>query len=156
MGGTVMQKIVFDGVTCRMSGMGGNQEFKEGEEFEAAKAEAAVCSEMYFIENGYDLTVKGIAKIVDTDVYVLEAVKGKSTVIYYFDTKTFLCLRTSTTAETPQGTVQQITDFSDYRPANGVLFPYTNVQKIPAMGIEMTTKITDIQINTGLSADDFK
>ena len=156
MGGMVVQKVVFDGVTFKMSGMAGNQEFTEGEQFEAAKAEAAVCPEMNFLKNGYVLTVKGIEQVNDTDVYAVEAKKGSNSVTYYFDTKTYLILRSVTTAETPQGTVQQISEVSDYRSVSGVLFPYSTIQKIPSVGMEMKMTVTDIQVNTGLTNEDFK
>ena len=157
MGGMVVQKMTFDGVTYKMSGMGGNQEFTEGNEFEAAKVEAAVCPEMYFIQNGFTLLVKGIEKIDDTEVYVMDVKKGASDVTYYFDTKTHLLIRTITTSDTPQGKIQQITDTNDYRQAGGVLFPYTILQKVPAMNnMEMKMTITDIKVNTGLTDDDFE
>ena len=152
MGGMVMQKMVFDGVSYKVSGMGGSQELTEGPEFEAAKAEATVCPERNFVKNGYSLTVKGI----ENDAYVVEVDKGVAKTTCYFDTTSFLQLRSSTVMETPQGTIQQITEFSDYRPVGGLLFPYSTVQKIPAMGVEIKITITDIQVNTGLSSHEFK
>jgi outer membrane lipoprotein-sorting protein len=121
-----------------------------------AKAEAAVCPEMNFSKNGYVLAVKGIERIDDPDVYVLDVDRGSAKVTYYFDVNSFLILRNTATMETPQGTIQQITEYSDYRPVNGVLFPYSIIQKVPSVGMEMKMNLTDIQINTGLSADEFK
>jgi len=153
MGGMVVQKIVFDGITYKISGMGGNQEFTEGSEFETAKAEAAVCPEMNFIKNGYIINVKGI----ENDAYVVEVKKGSADVTYYFDTKTFLLIRNVTVMDSPQGKIQQITEMSDYRPVEGVLFPYSIIQKVPAMGgMEMKMTVTDILLNTGLTNEDFK
>ena len=151
-----MQKMVFDGASYKISGMGGNQEYTEGAEFEAAKAEAAVCPEMNFIKNGYLMTVKAIEQIGDADSYVVEVDRGNAKVAYYFDANTFLLLRNVTTMESPQGTIQQVSDLADYLPVNGVLFPHSITQKIPAMGMEMKMTVTDIQINTGLSDEEFK
>ena len=156
MGGMVIQKMVFDGNSYKMSGMAGNQEFTEGDEFEIAKAEAAVCPEMNFVKNGYTLTIKGIDKIGDTDVYVLDVDKGSVKATYYFDSQTFLIIRNSLVVETPQGEVQQISDFSDYRAAGSVLFPHVVSQKIPAMGVETKMTVTEVKANTGLTIDDFK
>ena len=136
--------------------MGGNQEFKEGKEFDAAKAEAAVCSEMNFIKNGYVLTVKGIEKVNDVEVYVMDIKKDGADMTYFIDTKTHLIIRTISNAETEQGIIQQITELSDYRSAGGVLFPYSIVQKVPSMGMEIKMTVTDIQVNTGLTIEDFK
>lgn len=156
MGGVEVQKMVFDGVSYKLSGMAGTQEFTEGKEFEAAKTEAAVCPEMNFVKNGYTLLVKGIEKINDSEVYVMDVKKGSASVIYYFDTKTHLLVRTVTTTETPQGTIEQLTETGDYKPVGGVLFPYSIIQKIPSMNMEMKMTVTDIQVNTGLTDGDFK
>jgi len=149
-------KAVFDGVTYKVSGMGGNQEFTEGPQFDIAKAEAVVCQERDFVKNGYKLTVKGIEKVGDADAYVMEVDKGSAKAMYYFDANTFLIIRYSTAVETPQGNVQQISDLNDYRPAGNVLFLYETVQKVPAMNVEMKMTVTDIQVNTGLTNEDFK
>ena len=156
MGEMVVQKMVFDGDSYKISGMGGAQEFTEGDEFEAAKAEAAVCPEMNFIKNGYTLSVKGIEKINDTEVYALSVIKKSTESIYYFDTQTHLLVHTVVNRETPQGIVQQISESSDYRQAGGILFPYSIVQKVPSMNMEMKMTVNDIQVNTGLTVEDFK
>ena len=156
MGGMAVQKMVFDGVSYKITSMGGNQEFTEGNEFDAAKAEAVVCPEMNFLKNGYLLTVKGIEKVNDAEVYVMDVKKGGADITYYVDIKTNLIIRTISNAETEQGIIQQITELSDYRPAGGVLFPYNIIQKVPSMGMEIKMTVTDIQINTGLTVEDFK
>lgn len=154
MSGMVIQKMVFDGTAYKVSGMQGNQEFTEGTEFEAAKAEAAVCPEMNLVKNGYTLTVQGIEQINNVEAYVVTSTKGNIKANYYFDTKTGLIIRKSATEETSQS--QIITEVSDYRPVGGVLFPYLSIQKIPAMGVEMKATVTQISVNTGLTINDFK
>ncbi|MDR0296173.1 MAG: insulinase family protein [Prevotellaceae bacterium] len=149
MNGMVVQKVIFNGKTLNMSGMAGNQEFTKGKEFDAIKAEAGICPPMNFVKNGYTMTVKGI----ENDAYILDVDSG-SLKTYWFDTKTGLLIKTSTTADTPQGTIQQIMEFSDYRPVNGILFPYTIKQK--AAGMEMVTTISDVKVNAGLTNEDFK
>jgi len=156
MGGMTVQKMVFDGVSYKISGMGGAQEFTEGDEFETAKAEASVCPEMNFIKNGYTLNVKGIEMINDTEVYALNVIKKGSESVYYFDTKTHLLIQTVINRETPQGIVQQIVESGDYRPVGGVLFPFVNVQKVPSMNMEMKMIVNDIQVNSGLTIEDFQ
>ena len=151
MGGVIVQRVAFDGQTLRMSGMGGNQEFTEGTEFENAKAEAGVAPPMNFAAMGYKMTVKGIEKIGDKEVFVVVVETG-TVKTYYFDTHTGLLLRVSTIMDTPQGEMQMVTDYSDYRPVNGVLFPHK--QTVAAMGMEVT--VNSIEVNTGLADEDFK
>ncbi|MCL2727008.1 MAG: insulinase family protein [Bacteroidales bacterium] len=152
MSGMVIQKAVFDGVAYKISGMAGNQEFTEGAEFEAAKAETSVCPEMNLLKSGYAVTVKGI----ENDAYILEVDKGSTKTTYYFDVNTGLLSRQTNVVETPQGVVQQVSEYEDYRLVGGILFPYTVTQKVPSMGVEMKMVVKDIVVNTGLSADEFK
>ena len=153
MNGMVVQKVIFDGKTLSVSGMGGSQDFTKGKEFEAAKAEAGICPPMNFVKNGYTMIVKGIEKTGNTEAYVLDVNSGNLKT-YWFDTKTGLLIKTSATAETPQGPIQQIVEYSDFRPVNGTLFPYTIKQK--AAGMEMVTTISNVKVNTGLTNEDFK
>ncbi|MCL2097697.1 MAG: insulinase family protein [Bacteroidales bacterium] len=153
MGGMAVQKAVFDGEKLSMSGMGGSQEFTEGEEFDTFKAEAAVCPPMNFVKNGYQMTVKGIEQVGDAEAYVLDVNSG-SVKTYYFDIQSGLLLKTSATTETPQGAMQQVEEYSDYRSVGGMLFPYTVKQK--AGGMDMPMTVSSIEVNTGLTAEDFK
>ncbi|MDR1371450.1 MAG: insulinase family protein [Dysgonamonadaceae bacterium] len=154
-GGASMQKIVFTGTKLIMSGMGGNQEFTEGAEFESAKAEASVCQEMDFVKNGCKMTVKGTDKIGESDVYVVDVECIPSKVAtYFFDVKSGLLLKRSVSVEGPQGETQQVVEYADYKSVNEVLFAHTVTQKM--MGMEMKAVITSITVNSGLSDDLFK
>jgi hypothetical protein len=145
MGGMVMQKIVFDGSKLKMSGMQGEQEFTEGDEYESMKAEASPCPEMNYIKNGYQLTVKGIEEIDGKDAYALEVVKAKTTSIEYYDIESGLKVKTVTTVEGPQGAMQQVAEYADYKEVDGIKFPHTMKQSVS--GMAMNTTITSIEIN---------
>jgi len=153
MGDMVVQKVVFNGKTLSMSGMGGSQEVTKGKEFDAAKAEAGICPPMNFVKNGYTMTVKGIEKVGNAEAYILDVDSG-SLKTYWFDTKTGLLIKTSATAETPQGVVQTVMEYSDYRPKSGMMFPYSLKQK--AGGMEVVMRVSDVKVNTGLTNEDFK
>ncbi|GHV22916.1 hypothetical protein FACS1894174_08180 [Bacteroidia bacterium] len=154
-GGMSVQKEVFNGSKLITSGMGGGKETTEGDDFESAKAEAYVCPEMNFVKNACKITVKSTEKIGDSDAYVVDVECVKSKVVtYYFDVKSGLLVKKSSIVAGPQGEIQQIIEFADYKPVNGVLFPYTTIQKV--MGMEMKAVIGSIEVNTGLSDDLFK
>ena len=72
----------------------------------------------------------------------------------YYDAATGLLVRTEKSQEMQGQTITSIQDLSDYREVNGVLFPF--VQKITAgpQVIEMAT--SEIVVNEGVSAEDFK
>jgi len=50
--------------------------------------------------------------------------------------------------------MQQVVEFSDYRSVNGVLFPFSSKQKAARM--EMVMTVSGIEVNTGLTNEDFK
>ena len=155
MGGMVVQKIVFDGVTLKMSGMQGNAEFTEGAEFEEMKANASICSEMDYIKNGFGVIVGGIEEVNGSDAYVVTVSKGEKVVTEYYDVASGLKVKTSATVEMPQvGEIQQTTEYGDYREVNGVLFPFVTKQKVATMETVITA--TSITVNTGVTVDDFK
>ena len=154
MSGMVVQKVIFDGTTMKMSGMQGNQEFTEGEIFESAKAEAAFCPDMYYTQNGYTLTVKGVEKVNGSDAYALEVTKGKSVTMNYYDVATGLKVKSVTTMETPQGPTQQVSEMSDYRTVEGLQFPYAMKQTAGGMTMDMT--VTSVEVNKGLSDELFR
>ena len=148
MGPMVVQKIVFDGETLKMSGMQGSQDFTEGPEFEATKQEASACPEMNYFANGYQVTVKGIENIGGKDAYSLEVIKGNNISMEYYDVETGLKIKTVVTTETPQGAMQQISEFSDYKETDGVKFPYTITQS--ASGMAMNATVSSVEVNKGI------
>ena len=156
MSGMVVQKITFDGTTVKMSGMGDvNAEFTEGDEFEAIKAQSDLCPDMYYAQNGYKMTVKGIEKVNGSDAYVLEIVKGETTVmVNYYDTATGLKVKSVTTTDTPQGPVSQVEEMSNYKEVGGIKFAHTLKQS--GNGVAMDATVKKIEVNIGLTAEDFK
>jgi predicted Zn-dependent peptidase len=154
MEGMVIQKMLFDGSKLKISGMQGEQELTEGDEFESIKANAAVCPEMDYVKNKYQLTVKGIEPVNGKDTYVLEVVKGKSTKVEYYDVETGLKVKSVSSSETPQGIMQQVTEYADYKEADGVKFPYTIKQTVANMVMNIT--ITSVEINCTIDESVFK
>ncbi len=153
-GGMSVQKIIFNGVKLITSGMGGSKEFTDGNELLAAKMGSYVCPEMYYAQNGYKMSVKGIKKVKKSDAYMVDVEYAPSKVMScFFDVNSGLLVQKTMTADTPQGEMQQVTEYSDYKPVNGVLFPHTFVQK--AMGMEMKATVNKIAVNTGLSDSSF-
>lgn len=148
MAGMIVQKISFDGNRLSMSGMQGSQEFTEGNEFEAIKAEASVCPEMNYIKNGYQLSVKGIEQVNGKDAYALEVQKGENTVVEYYELESGLKVKTLATASSPQGEVQQINEIADYKEVSGVKFPHTQKQSVAGMSI--ITAISSVEVNQAM------
>lgn len=154
MGGMIIQKILFNGTALKMSGMQGNQEFTEGDEFESVRLEASVCPEMNYIKNGYELSVNGIEKVNGADAYVLNIKKGDKMTVSYYDKNTGLKVKTSTTMKTPAGEMQQISELENYQPVEGVKFPFTLKQTTAGITTNVTVKSVDV--NKGIDDTEFQ
>ncbi len=148
MGGAIIQKDVFDGKTFKISGMQGNQELAEGEEFEEKKEAIGICPEMNYSKNGYTLTVQGIEQVNGSDAYVVAVTKGERTITEYYDVAGGLKVKSVETVETPQGPTQTVTEYSDYSVREGVKFP--SKVKQSAGGMTMETEVKSIEANKGI------
>jgi outer membrane lipoprotein-sorting protein len=149
-----IQRMAFDGTTLRVSGMSGNQELTEGQEFETMKEGVGIVSERNYLQNGYTLEAGGIEKINGSDVYVLNISKGESKSVSYFDKETGLKVKSTVIVDTPAGPQQAVTEYSDYREVEGVKFPF--IIKQNTAGMVMESEITAVEINKGIDDSYFK
>jgi len=91
-----------------------------------------------------------MAKVDDKDAYVLDISSGPETKIKeYYDAETGLKLK----REVSSAAGPQSTSYSDYRDVDGIKFPYLMTI---SSSVDIPLKVTDIKINSGLKADDFK
>jgi len=97
------------------------------------------------------LTLVSLTAIDGVDVYKLNVDEDS---YRYYDAATGLLVRTEKSEEAQGQTITSVQDLSDYREVNGVLFPFE--QKITAgpQVIELTA--SEIVVNDGVSAEDFK
>jgi predicted Zn-dependent peptidase len=154
MNGMAIQKIAFDGTTLRMSGMGGSQEFTEGEIFDNIKDGASLVPEAGYIENGYTLSAGDIEEVNGQKTYVLTAIKGGNKAVSYFDVQTGLKLKSVASLATPAGDQQTIIEFSDYREVEGVKFPFRMKQNMGGMSMDCVVK--SVEINKGVDDSVFQ
>ena len=145
--GTVM-KQKFDGTEGYAEQQGMKQPMPEEELAEKAK-EKGLFPETYL--DASTLSLVSLSAIDGVDVY---KIKVEEDAYRYYDAATGLLVRTEKTQEAQGQTITSVQDLSDYREVNGVLFPF--VQKITAgpQVIEMAT--SEIVVNDGVSAEDFK
>jgi predicted Zn-dependent peptidase len=148
MGGRSVMKMNFDGATLRMGGMGGTQEETEGAMFDNIRDEAGVAPEANYVKNGYLLSVGAIEEVGGRKVYVLTAAKGESKQVGYYDVETGLKVKTATTIPTPVGDPQTVVEYSDYRPVEGVQFPFRMKQSMGGMDLEVV--VTSVEVNKGV------
>lgn len=125
----------------------GKRKNLEGEDLAEMKANAAPFEELQLAKRT-DLKVEGIEPINGSDAYVIKDGKTK----YYYDVKSGLKTAESKVREQGGKSVEQITNFNDYKEVKGIKVPFNLVQNV---GFELDIKMSDIKINEGVSEKDF-
>ena len=155
MNGNIIQRMAFDGTTLKISGMMGEaQELTEGDAVEGARIQAGICTELYYINNGYSLEVAGIEEVNGKEVFVLNISKGEYKSYSYFDKATGMKVKSVTPVKTPMGEQQTISEFLEYKETNGVKFPLKVRQTTGGMVMDMET--LSIEVNKNIDDSVFK
>lgn len=159
MGGQTVMKMMYDGTTGYQLQMGQKQDMDENE-LNRKKAVKGIFEQVYYQESGYKLEVKGMEKSGAANVYVLAVIPpaGGGTRMEYYDVNSGLLLKTVETREEGGTQISQTTEFSDYKKVGNVLFAHRLATTIgtPMGAQEFAMVISDIKLNEGVTADDFK
>lgn len=152
--GVGQQKQVFDGEKGKMSMMGQEQELT-GAQLEAMKVEATLNSYLYYDKLGVKLELGGMESLNGKDAYKVNLVypSGKKSVQYY-DVESGLLVKTSSTVDSPQGSMNIATEYADYKEVKGIKVAHKIIQGTPMGSIELT--VTSVEYNTNPSDDLFK
>ena len=112
-------------------------------------------AEMMFEDLGYKTELKGVEKIEGFDAYVvaLETPEGDKKTQYYA-VETGLKIREMETKDAGGRTVTEITDFSDYKEIDGIMFPHT-MTVTGMMPIPMKMMVAEIKVNKGIDESVF-
>jgi outer membrane lipoprotein-sorting protein len=158
MSGNVVMKSVFDGDKGYQMQMG-NKKDMTADEIAPKKVFTSLTEQSDYLTNpAFKLVVKGIQKVNGADAYQLLVTDptGKTSTEYY-DIKSKLLVKNENTT-TNNTSVMQTIEYSDYRKVDNVMFPYKLAMTISAGGQDqnITMTVTDIKLNTGVTADDFK
>ena len=151
----ILQRMVYDGETARMSGMAGNKVL-EGDELEEMRMEAVLFPELRYDELGYKTELTEMVMSEDGNaLYVIKVISpnGKEAT-KYFNAGNGLLVKEDKTSDTPQGEMVTTTIYSDYREVEDVSIPHTLTQMVGPQKIVMTA--TEVKVNSGLSDSDFK
>jgi len=156
MNGQVVNSRIYDGTKANESGMGGSRELT-GEELNDLKEQAALCKELTYLTNGYKIALNGVEDVNGSKTYVIKVLRadGKQSTEYY-DMKTSLKVREISMVPGQSGQpVSMTTDFSDYKEANGVLFPHT-ITLSGIFPIPVKAVVSEIKVNAGIDDAMFK
>jgi predicted Zn-dependent peptidase len=155
MGGNVVFKQSFDGEKGYQM-QAGNKKDMSADEIAKKKTQTYIINQLDYISNpAFKMVIKGVQKVNDADAYQIEITDptGKVSTEYY-DIKSKLLVRTESTT----GAQTQTVDLSDYRKVGTVMFPYQSKLTTTVNGQDQafTLTLTDIKLNSGVTADDFK
>ncbi|MBL3548329.1 M16 family metallopeptidase [Chryseobacterium sp. KMC2] len=127
--GNTIQKIIFDGKDGYAETQG--QKIPLNDKQKASMAEPELFPELTFAKSS-DFKLAGIEKYNNEDSYVIKGAKQT----YYYSVKTGL-----KTGEIKMGEGGAIpTSFADYKDVSGVKFPFTIIQNMGGMEINMTVQ----------------
>ena len=158
MGGNVVNKNLFDGTTGYQEQMGQKKEMTK-EEIDEKKAQTSLFDQVDYLTGNYKLKVAGTEKVEGKDAYKLEVTLpgGKSQAEYY-DVQSHLLVRVVKDVQANNMTISNTITFADYKKVGNVMFPFTQQVSVSANGQEQNfeMKVTDIKLNEGVTAADFK
>lgn len=148
MGEMLLQKIVFDGTKGKLSGMAGEKELIDTD-LDDARNSAFAFPELHYAEMEQVAKLMGIVDVDGAKAYRLnvKTVAGAQSDEYYDTTSGLKIRKKEYQQQEGGGGFQVITDYSDYSPEGGVMFPHTLTQK---GGMDMTLTATNISVNKGI------
>ncbi|HEY0977940.1 MAG TPA: pitrilysin family protein [Flavobacteriales bacterium] len=152
-GDMVLEKTVFDGQRGSGIGMEGTKELVDTELSDARK-NTFIFPELHYAELDQRGVANGVLDINGRRAYrvVVDNADG-NTFTEYYDAENGLKLRKVENQATEQGTFQVVTDYSDYKPVDGIRFPHTIRQNA---GMDITFTLQKIAVNKGVPPSVFK
>lgn len=142
-GPMVMQKIVYDGVRGKKTGMDGEDDLLDLE-LEDAQQSAVPFPEIAYQELDYVPFLNGVVEVDGRKCNRLLVKKATGgSFVEYYDAETGLKTRRTEMQATGQGTMQVTTDFKDYKEVNGILFPHTIEQNV-GTNMHFTAKTIEV------------
>lgn len=146
MGMSMMKQVVGEKTGYRVTQ--GQRKELTAEELKEQKAGAVPFEELTLVTNP-NAKLEAIETLNGNDVYVIK--EGKTT--YYYDVKTNLKVAEAKETEQMGQKMTQTTYYSNYKEVKGIKFPHTTDMNI---GIEIKLMTTEVKINEGIVAEDFK
>jgi len=144
-------KILVNGDSVKLSQMGQTPSLDEDTRKEI-KEEAKLFPELDFTKEGYKTELTSIKVLDGKDAYELKVTHPSGEVsTYYYDVNTGYKLKMTTTDKRGQTST---VDYSDYRDAGGIKFPYHQIIDQGEVVLDLT--VSSVKVNSGLTDGDFK
>lgn len=122
--GMVFQKSYFDGKAGGSSSMQAGKKELTADEITAKNKSVGLFPEMNYATSGMTYELVGIESLEKGDAYVLKVNDGSAETYDYFDTKSFMKVRSISVRKEGEESVETETVFSDFREIDGIVFPH--------------------------------
>lgn len=151
-GGMMLQKTYFDGKIGFETNMQTGKSDLTAEEIAAKNKSVGLFPEINYATSGMKYELLGIENQNGTDMYVLKLNDGETETLEYFNTTTYLKIKSYKMSKGPDGEPQEsTTTYGDYKEVNGLLFPHKLVISFGEVALNGVVK--EILINSGSLAD---
>jgi predicted Zn-dependent peptidase len=122
--GMVFQKSYFDGKAGGSSSMQAGKKELTADEITSKNKSIGLFPEMNYATSGMTYELFGIESLEKGDAYVLKVNDGSAETYDYFDTKSFMKVRSISVQKEGEESVETETVFSDFREIDGIIFPH--------------------------------
>uniref|UniRef100_UPI0039A5CBC9 M16 family metallopeptidase n=1 Tax=Ornithobacterium rhinotracheale TaxID=28251 RepID=UPI0039A5CBC9 len=151
MNGAVIVTTIFDGKVEKTSGMMGNSE-KSGKDVAEKAAKKGIVPQAFYTNKEAKLV--GTTTIDGKLAYKVEVPVGDLKTYEYYDAKSKLLVQNSVSVDTPQGPMEIITSYKDYKSVDGVKFAFVVTQEVA--GQKIVTTMKKMEVNKDVKLADFK
>ncbi len=150
--GQVMNHVIVNGYKAKVTNMGQSQ-IVEGEEAMDYVNQSRLFDELYFTTDGGSMKLAGVEIIEGNNSYIIEVTNKLGQVsLHYYDVKSKLKVRTSSTRAVGDQIVAQSVDFKDYKEVNKVMFPFTTKISGGGMPMPLVVKFSSITANNEIDS----
>ncbi|MEN9441818.1 MAG: hypothetical protein RLZ33_1895 [Bacteroidota bacterium] len=152
--GMVLQKSYFDGTAGYSVNMQTGRTELTAEEIAAKKKSVGLFPEMNYSATGMTYELIGIENVDGVDMYVLKLNDGETETFDYFNTKTFMKMKSISIQKNGEETVETTATYGDFKEVNGLLFPHSMTLSVGEASF--TGKTTSITVNGKADLSTFK
>jgi zinc protease len=154
MQGMMIQKEYFDGKAGASSNMQTGKKDLTAEEIASKQKSAGLFPELTYATSGLKVEMVGIEEVNNTEAYVLKIVDGDKQSFDYYDTKTFMKIKSVSIQKEGDQVVEASRSFSDFKIVNGLQFPHKMSLMMGDLGLE--GKVISIEVNGTVDETTFK
>jgi len=150
----VVQEMIFDGNKGKMLAQGKNVPVPEGKD-QDTKVDSYMIPELAYGELNVKTKLIGSKMVNGSSAYEVETTypSGKVKSVFY-DATTNLKVKETSVEKSPQGEVNVVQEFSDYKKVNNVMIPH--MMKGSQGPQKMEFKLDKVEINKPIADDTFK